>query len=45
MKTVFITGANKGIGFETAKQQAEVGYSIYIGSRDAQKEDRKPSRR
>ncbi|GAB3688280.1 SDR family oxidoreductase [Spirosoma flavus] len=36
MKTVFITGANKGIGFETAKQLAELGYSVYVGSRDGQ---------
>lgn len=36
MKTVFITGANKGIGFETAKQLAELGYSVYIGSRTLQ---------
>lgn len=34
MKTVFITGANKGIGFETAKQMAKLGYFVYLGSRD-----------
>jgi NAD(P)-dependent dehydrogenase (short-subunit alcohol dehydrogenase family) len=34
MKTVLITGANKGIGFETAKQLAQLGYFVYIGSRD-----------
>ncbi len=34
MKTVFITGANKGIGFETAKQIAQLGYFVYLGSRD-----------
>ncbi|GAB3512439.1 SDR family oxidoreductase [Spirosoma knui] len=34
MKTVLITGVNKGIGFETAKQLAELGYFVYIGSRD-----------
>lgn len=34
MKTVFITGANKGIGFETAKQMAQLGYFVYLGSRD-----------
>ncbi|GAB3284760.1 hypothetical protein GCM10027347_61840 [Larkinella harenae] len=37
MQTVLITGANKGIGFETAKQLAELGYLVYIGSRDGQK--------
>lgn len=35
MKTILITGANKGIGFETAKQLAGQGHHIYIGSRDA----------
>jgi len=34
MKTVLITGANKGIGFETVKQMAQLGYFIYLGSRD-----------
>ena len=34
MKHVLITGANKGIGFETARQLLEKGYFVYIGSRD-----------
>ena len=34
MKTVLITGANKGIGFETAKQLAQLGYFVFVGSRD-----------
>ena len=37
MKTVLITGANKGIGFETAKQMAQLGYFVYVGSRDKTK--------
>lgn len=37
MKTVFITGANKGIGFETARQLAQKGYFVYLGSRDKEK--------
>src|ERR1700712_3033120 len=34
MKTVLITGANKSIGFETARQLAKAGYHIFLGSRD-----------
>jgi len=37
MKTVLITGANKGIGFETAKQMAQLGFFVYLGSRDKAK--------
>lgn len=37
MKTALITGANKGIGFETAKQLAQLGYFVYMGSRDKSK--------
>jgi NAD(P)-dependent dehydrogenase (short-subunit alcohol dehydrogenase family) len=37
MKTVLITGANKGIGFETARQLLRHGYFIYLGSRDTAK--------
>jgi NAD(P)-dependent dehydrogenase (short-subunit alcohol dehydrogenase family) len=34
MKTILITGANKGIGFETAKQLALLNYFVYLGSRN-----------
>lgn len=34
MKNVLITGANKGIGFEVARQLAQSGYFVYMGSRD-----------
>lgn len=34
MKSAFITGANKGIGFETAKQLLQKGFKVYIGCRN-----------
>ncbi|PUV26607.1 SDR family NAD(P)-dependent oxidoreductase [Sphingobacterium athyrii] len=34
MKTVLITGANKSIGFETARQFLKLDYYVYLGSRD-----------
>ena len=34
MKIALITGANKGIGFETAKQLVQKGFYVYIGSRN-----------
>ncbi|MCF0052597.1 SDR family oxidoreductase [Dyadobacter sp. LJ53] len=37
MKTVLITGANKSIGFETARQLLQQGYYVYLGSRDLNK--------
>jgi NAD(P)-dependent dehydrogenase (short-subunit alcohol dehydrogenase family) len=37
MKTALITGANKSIGFESAKQLAQLGYFVYLGSRDLEK--------
>ncbi|WP_020599441.1 SDR family oxidoreductase [Spirosoma panaciterrae] len=40
MKTVLITGANKSIGFETARQLLQKGYYVYLGSRDPQKGQR-----
>lgn len=34
-KTVLITGANKSIGYETARQLGGLGYRIWLGCRDA----------
>ncbi len=34
-KVALITGANKGIGFETARQLGKLGITVIVGSRDA----------
>ena len=36
-KVAFISGANRGIGFETAKKLAEQGIKVILGSRDLEK--------
>ena len=36
MKKVFITGANKSIGLETARQLLQKGYYVYLGSRNVE---------
>ena len=37
MTTTLITGANKGLGLETARQLFAAGHTVYIGSRDAER--------
>lgn len=37
MATTLITGANKGLGFETARQLVAAGHTVYVGSRDAER--------
>lgn len=36
-KVALVTGANKGIGKETARQLAKLGYAVFIGARDMQR--------
>ncbi|MBT3714762.1 MAG: SDR family NAD(P)-dependent oxidoreductase, partial [Anaerolineae bacterium] len=36
-KVVLVTGANRGIGLETAKQMKAKGYEVILTSRDAKK--------
>jgi NAD(P)-dependent dehydrogenase (short-subunit alcohol dehydrogenase family) len=36
-KVAFISGANRGIGFETAKKLGELGITVIIGARDVTK--------
>ena len=36
-KVALVTGANKGLGFETARQLGKLGYTVLLGSRDALK--------
>lgn len=37
MRSVFITGGNKGLGYETAKRLIDMGYQVYIGCRNEEK--------
>jgi NAD(P)-dependent dehydrogenase (short-subunit alcohol dehydrogenase family) len=35
MTSALITGANKGLGFETARRLGAAGYTVFIGARDS----------
>jgi len=37
MTTTLITGANKGLGFETARRLIAAGHTVWVGSRDAER--------
>ena len=37
MAVILITGANKGIGLDTARQLVEAGHTVYVGSRDTER--------
>ncbi|RSD07810.1 SDR family NAD(P)-dependent oxidoreductase [Amycolatopsis eburnea] len=39
-KIVLVTGANKGLGLATARQLAELGHTVLLGSRDAGRGER-----
>ncbi|WP_432104983.1 SDR family NAD(P)-dependent oxidoreductase [Streptomyces sp. bgisy091] len=37
MTTTLITGANKGLGYETARRLVEAGHTVYVGARDVRR--------
>jgi NAD(P)-dependent dehydrogenase (short-subunit alcohol dehydrogenase family) len=43
MSIVLITGANKGLGYETARRLIGQGHTVYLGARDAQRGERAAS--
>jgi len=40
MTTILITGANKGLGLEAARQLVAAGHKVWLGSRDAERGQR-----
>ena len=43
MTTTLITGSNKGLGYEPARQLIAAGHTVYAGARDADRGQRPPS--
>ena len=37
MTITFITGANKGLGYETARRLIDQGHTVILGARDAER--------
>jgi NAD(P)-dependent dehydrogenase (short-subunit alcohol dehydrogenase family) len=37
MTVTLVTGANKGLGYETARQLIELGHTVYLGARDVER--------